>query len=188
MYPVYFCISNPAMNLINNMRMLWEQHGAWTRMAIMSMVFELPDEEFSVRRLLRNPLDFAHAFRPFYGDRIATRFGELLTEHLVIAAELVKASKAGDTKKAEDAERRWYKNGDDIAAFLGRINPYWSEESWRRMYREHLDLVKAEAVDLLSGNYQESIDTYDKLEIQALEMADVMARGIINQFAYYFYC
>lgn len=89
MYPTFNCISKSSVNLMNNFRMLWEQHAAWTRMTIISIVFGLPDEDFVVKRLLRNPLDFAHALRPFYGDMIASRFGQLITEHLTIAALLV---------------------------------------------------------------------------------------------------
>ena len=48
---------------------------------------------------------------------MAARFDSLLTSHLVIAAELVKAAKAGDSRAAADAERRWYANADEIAAF-----------------------------------------------------------------------
>lgn len=186
MYPIYTCITNSSVSLINLIRLLWEQHGAWTRMAIMSIVFGLPDEEVTVKRLLRNPTDFANALRPFYGDNIARMFEKLLTDHLTIAAELVKAAKAGDSQKAADAERRWYQNADNIAALLGRINPYWSERDWRRMLHEHLAFVKAEAVDMLNKDYQKSIDTYDKMEMQILQMADVMANGIIAQFANYF--
>lgn len=104
-----------------------------------------------------------------------------------ISAELVKAAKAGDSQKAEAVEKRWYKNANDIAALLGRINPYWSEEIWMDMLHEHLRLVKAEAIYMLNKDYQKSIDAYDQNEIQALEMADTMSKGIINQFLYYFY-
>ncbi|MFA5523525.1 MAG: hypothetical protein WDA24_04130 [Tissierellales bacterium] len=186
MYPVYNCITRSSVILMNHIRMLWEQHAAWTRMAITSIVFGLPDEDSTVKRFLRNPTDFAHALSPFYGNIVAAGFEKLLSEHLTIAAELVKAAKAGDSQKAADIEKRWYKNADDIAALLGSINPYWSEESWREMLHEHLVFVKAQAVSMLMKDYQKSVDTYDKMEIQILQMADTMANGIIGQFAYYF--
>ena len=66
--------------------------------------------------------------KPFYGNRIAARFSNLIREHLVIAAELVKAAKAGNQKAAAAAERRWYANGEEIAEFLSRINPFISRD------------------------------------------------------------
>lgn len=54
------------------------------------------------------------------------------------------------------------------------------------MLYDHLKLVKAEAVAILNKNYAESIKIYDEIEKQALEMADVMAEGIIKQFHYKF--
>jgi hypothetical protein len=195
--PLYFCpyeyfrndlYSNPMkitkseVDLMNNIRMLWEQHGAWTRMAINSMVFGLPDEELVTSRLLQNPVDFAKALKFFYGDKIASKFSDLLKSHLVIAAQIVKASKAGDNKSAIAAEKKWYENADEISTFLAYINPYWSKESWKAMLHEHLALVKAEAVALLTKDYAAGIKVYDKIESQALEMADMMAEGIIKQF------
>lgn len=159
-----------------------EQHTVWTRATIVSLVFDLPDASFVTNRLLQNPVDFGNLFSIYYGDRAGTKLSDLLRDHLVIAAELVKAAKAGDNEAAVEIEKRWYTNGDQIAAFLGSINLYWSEEVWRRMIRMHLDLVKTEAVTLITGNYQEEGSIYDQLETQALEMADVMTQGIIRQF------
>lgn len=173
------------VDLRNHIRMLWEQHGVWTRSTITSLVFDLPDTEYVVARLLRNPVDFEQVLKLYYGERIAAQFRLLLREHLVIAADLVKAAKAGDEKTAAEAERRWYANADAIAAFLGRINPFWSEEKWRNLLHQHLAMVKEEAVEMLSGNYAASIAVYDQIEVQSLGMADVMAEGIIRQFNIY---
>ena len=176
------CKNIAEINLMNQMRSLWEQHAAWTRATITSIVFSQPDEEYVTNRLLRNPHDFRDALKPYYGESIASRFDELLTEHLVIAAELVKAVKAGRGREAEDAQKKWYKNAEDMAAFLAEINPYWSEENWKAMLFEHLRLVTAEAVEMLRGNYQASIDASDENEAHVLVMADMMTTGIIMQF------
>lgn len=176
------CINKKELNLSNEIRLLWEQHVAWTRMAIRAIIFELPDENLTIQRLLRNPVDFGFALRPYYGDANAFKFKELLTVHLTLAADLVRAAKAGDTAAAEVIEKKWYENADEIAEFLGSINPFWDVEKWREMLYEHLGFVKAEAVYMLEGNYAASIDTYDKMELQILEMADYMTCGIIRQF------
>lgn len=177
-------ISKTEVDLRNVLRKLWEQHIVWTRMTIASMIRDSPDVEFVTKRLLRNPTDFENALRYFYGDEIASQFSDLLKSHLVIAAELVKAAKVGYNKEAEDAEKRWYANADEIATFLGRINPYWTQEDWRRMLYEHLKMTKSEAVNILTNKYEQSIIDYDEIENQALKMADVMAEGIVRQFQY----
>lgn len=175
-------ISTASLNLNQEMRELWEQHDVWTRLTIESIVFNLPDEPFVIRRLLRNPQDFADALRPFYGRRIAAEFARLLNEHLVIAAQLVRAAQIGDGGRVADAERRWFRNAREIAAFFARVNPFWSERTWTEMLFDHLRMVQREAVQMLQGNYQGSIDTYDEVETQSLEMADEMWRGIVRQF------
>lgn len=180
--PDKFRVTESEMALRDTMRMLWEQHSVWTRLAIMSIVAGSPNEDLVVARLLRNPKDFEEALRPFYGDEVAAEFNKLLTSHLVIASEIVKASKAGNTNAAADAEKRWYENADQIAELLSKINPYWYFEDWQAMLQEHLALVKAQAVTILTSDYEKGISIYDDLEMQALEMADMMADGIIKQF------
>lgn len=172
--------------LNNLMRMLWEQHAAWTRMTIISIAESLKDEDPVTRRLLRNPADIAAVFRPFYGNEIADRLNNLITEHLVIAAQLVKAAKTGDSAGVADTEKRWYANADEIATFLNRINPYWSRETMMKMWHEHLALVKSQAVARLSKDYVSDIAFYDEGEKLLLGMADEFTEGIVRQFPHFF--
>lgn len=175
-------VSELECNVRCRLHMLWEEHAIWTRAAIMSIVLGLPDVDPVTKRLLRNPKDFEAFFKPYYGSRVASGFSDLLTEHLTIAADLVKAAKAGDTKAAAQAESKWYDNADELAAFLSGINPYWDKNEWERMLHEHLRLVKQETTDLLGENYTKAISTFDEIQKQAMEMADLMLFGLYNQF------
>ncbi len=168
--------------LSNHLRMLWEQHVYWTRLVILSMVFSLPETELATERLLRNPKDFETALIPFYGEDIAGEFEELFTTHLTIAADLIKAAIENNSTAVSDTEKLWYENADQIAAFLGSINPFWSAQEWQRMLYDHLAMTKDEAVDIISNNFSESITEFDEIEKQALDMADMMIEGIVNQF------
>ena len=181
--PVHPAVWTPSkVELNQKLRSLWEQHVYWIRLTVNSIVGGLPDEEATTARLLRNPNDFAAVLRPLYGPAIAAKFAELLLSHLTIAAELVKALKAGNSAAAEDARKRWFMNADDIAKFLGQINPYWSEAEWRNMLYEHLRLLSNEVATRIAGNYEENVATSDLVQTQALEMADVLTRGIAQQF------
>lgn len=176
------CISTNQLLLNNYVRLLWEQHSTWTAMAITSIVFELANEDAVTNRLLRNPRDFAAFLSNFYGEEKGKEFGELLTEHLVLASELFKAIMAKDDKKAKEIRDTWYENAEDIATFLSEINPFWSKEVWKDMLFEHLGFVEAIGVNLINGKYEEAINAQDLGELAVLEMADYMIEGILKQF------
>ena len=165
-------------------RELWEQHGFWTRSFIVSAVDWLEDTELVTKRLLRNPADFAAVLINFYGEQNANQFKDLLTEHLTIAADMVNNAKAGDMLRYSELKKDWFRNADEIAAFLSSINPYWNRSEWQKMLHKHLDLVESEAVTRLNRQYEKNIAVFDEIENQSLLMADYMSDGILRQFGY----
>jgi hypothetical protein len=165
------------------MRKLWEDHITWTRLVIIGTFEDLPDLGPTTQRLLQNQEDIGDAIKPFYGDAAGEQLTALLKEHILIAAEILQAAKVGDQAALEAAITRWYANADEIAVFLNSANPEnWPLEEMKAMMREHLDLTLEEAVTYLNGDYEASIDAYDKVHLQALEMADMLSEGIIAQF------
>lgn len=171
-----------VLDLNNLIRMLWEQHIIWTRLVIQDYVLDLPELDFAIRRLLRNPVDFANLLEPFYGADFAEAFRTLLTDHLVIALELVKAAKANDTQKFEAENSRWFANADALARLLADNNPFWDFNTWQEMLYQHLELVKNEATYFLNRQFEEGVALFDDMEMQALAMADLMLEGLIRQF------
>ncbi|WP_198022958.1 LysM peptidoglycan-binding domain-containing protein, partial [Paenibacillus zanthoxyli] len=171
------CISKAEAELNQVWRTLWEQHVAWTRMLIISIAAGLPDEALVTERLLRNAPDMAAVLRRYYGDEVAARFSALMKDHLVLAAQLVKAAKAGDKKAVSETEKKWYANADEIAAYLSSINPNWPKRVLMKILHEHLRQLKDEAVFRLSGNYKSDIEIYDQIEKHELEMADAFTAG-----------
>lgn len=163
-------------------RRLWMEHVLWTRFFIISTVFSLPDLSFVTQRLLQNPLDFAKELQPLYDKQVAMQFKQLFTEHLLIAAQLVNAAKAGDAAEVEKQRKIWYCNTKDIARFLASINPCWDECTWRELLFDHLRMTEDEAVFILTGQYEKGIKEYDAVQAEALKMADVMTCGILRQF------
>jgi hypothetical protein len=105
------------------MRQLWEDHIVWTRMVIVSVADDLSDLPTAVDRLLRNQDGIGDAIKPFYGDAAGEELSRLLREHIVGAADLLAAAKAGDAEAVAGASEAWYANGDAIAAFLAEANP-----------------------------------------------------------------
>lgn len=165
------------------MRKLWEDHITWTRLYIVSAAAGLPDAQPTAQRLLQNQADIGNAIKPFYGDAAGERLTALLRQHILTAADLVAAAKAGNTAGVQTASARWYANADSIADFLSGANPRnWPRETLRAAMRHHLDLTLQEAQARLGGDWAADIAAYDAIHQHILEMADLLATGIISQF------
>jgi hypothetical protein len=169
--------------LHDGMRRLWEDHITWTRLFIVSAAADLPDKQATTERLLRNQQDIGDAIKPFYGRAPGERLSTLLTEHILVAADLVAAATAGDQAAVERQSRIWYRNANQIADFLHKANPrHWARRAMRAMMREHLDLTLAEAVAHLTRDHRADIRAYDRIHRQILGMADMLSEGIVAQF------
>lgn len=165
------------------MRSLWEEHVAWTRMAIISLVFNLPDINEVLSRLLKNADDMGDMIRRLYGDEVATTYSQLIKDHLIIAADLVNAAIAEDTVATQEAEKKWFQNADDIARFLNSVNPYLTEEAVREMFYKHLNLTKQEAIYMINNEFEKDIAVYDEIEKQAREMADAISDAMVLHYS-----
>ena len=168
------------------MRQSWEDHITWTRLVIVSKVTlpdDLPDLAVTVERLLQNQVDIGDAIEPFYGIAAGDQLTALLTGHIVTAADILAAAKAGDTTTLDAAIAAWYQNGNEIAVFLSTANPrFWPLHEMDHMMREHLDITLVEAVARLEGRYANDVAAYEEVHRQILAMADMLSDGIIQQF------
>ena len=176
-------VSLEELALRNDMRRLWEDHVTWTRLAIISLTTDAPDTQATVGRLLRNQTDIGDAIKPFYGEAAGQELTRLLRDHILIAADLIAAARAGDEAALGDAQSRWTTNADEIAAFLASANPRsWTVDEMRAMLHEHLRLTTNEAVARLQGDWAADVAAYDAIHLHALEMADKLSTGIVEQF------
>ena len=172
-----------ADKLHSDMRKLWEDHITWTRLYIVSVAAGLPDKDATAQRLIQNQVDIGNAIKPYYGDAAGTKLTELLKEHILGAADLLAAAKAGNQAEVAKQKARWSKNADDIAVFLSGANPKnWPEATMKAEMKMHLDLTLKEATDRFGGHYAEDIQDYDQVHEHILKFADVLANGIAAQF------
>lgn len=170
----------------DGMRKLWEDHITWTRLFIVSKATlpeDLPDIGPTVDRLLQNQTDIGDAIKPFYGAEAGDDLTALLRVHILTAADILTAAKAGDEDALNAAIDAWYANAHEIAVFLHRLNPQnWKQRALDQMMREHLDLTLVEAVARLQGRYADDVRAYEDIHLQILAMADMLNDGIIAQF------
>ena len=176
-------LSEKSVALHAGMRTLWEDHVTWTRLAIISLETGTPDTNATVGRLLRNQTDIGNAIKPYYGTAAGNALTRQLRAHILIAADVIAAAKAGDQAKLADAQARWVENSDQIAATLNSVNPrYWKLETMKAEMHMHLKLTTEEAVARLQGNWNADVAAYDKVVRHILHMSDLLAGGIVEQF------
>ena len=176
-------LTEKQVALREGMRQLWEDHSVWTRLAIISLTTGSPDTEATVARLLRNQTDLGNAVKPFYGKAAGNKLTAELRRHILIAADLIAAAKAGDQAKLAEEQARWAKNGDDIAAVLASVNPrFFKLAVLKAEMQMHLKLTTDEAVARLQGNWAADVAAYDKIHRHILHMSDYLSDGLVKQF------
>ena len=154
----------------------------WTGMLLISIAENLKDLDATQTRLLQNPKDIANVFRKYYGNAIANRIQQLLTEHLVIGKDLIVVLKDGNQEQATILNTKWYQNADEMAEAFSSINPFYPKDEIRRMLYEHLRLTTSEVDNRLKGNYAEDIRSYDMVQKEILRMSQFFVNGIVKQF------
>jgi hypothetical protein len=172
-----------AVRFHDQMRALWEEHGSWTRMVIVSFVGNLPDLPAAEQVLLENQVKIGNAVKPYYGRAAGHKLTKLLRAHILGAVDVLVAAKSGDASKLRQAEAAWSANGRQIADFLHAADPrFLSRAAARRMMKVHLDQVIAQAVDELKGHYAAGARAFAPYIRHILDMADMISGGIIRQF------
>jgi hypothetical protein len=175
--------SAKAVELRTEMRRLWEDHITWTRLAIISLTTGSPDTDATVARLLKNQVQLGDAVKPFYGAAAGNTLAKELRAHILIAADVIAAAKAGDEVKLPAAQARWVENADRIAAVLNSVNPrYWKLPVMKAEMHQHLKLTTDEVVARLQGKWNADVAAYDKVHRHILHMSDMLSDGLVKQF------
>ncbi len=175
-------ITKSSVELKMNMRKLWEDHITYTRNYIISALAGLEDTGKVAERLLKNQDDIGDAIKPIYGEEAGKKLAALLREHILVATEVVKAAKMGNNEELSKANKKWYANADDIAAFLSSANPNWPKKVLQDMLYKHLEYTTQEVVSRLKKDWASDIKAYDKGHVHMLMLADALTDGIVKQF------
>jgi len=168
--------------LTNGMRLAWEQHIYWTRLFLISTAERLADLKETTARLMRNPQDIAKVFEPYYPANLTREIAQLITEHLQIGGDLITALRDKKSVEANELTKKWYANADKMSEFFASINPNYKLKEVRDMFYKHLELTTNEVAARLAGRYAEDIAAFDKVEREALMMADYFSQGIMREF------
>lgn len=175
-------VSKPELDYIMAWRELWADHVYWTRFVIEGIVDSAPGLDQTVARLFMSCHQMRDLVRPYYGDAAAEAFGDLMTQHLQQAADLVTLAVQGKAAEAEEKEREWYRNSDSIARFLAGANPNLPEKVVRDVLYEHLRVTKEEAVARITKDYDGDVADFDSILGTIYGLSDTLSAAIVKQF------
>lgn len=176
------CVNQSVLKLKYPMQELWIEHAWWTRSYIVSNLAGIKDQKDVLARLLKNQDDIGNLIKPYYGVEAGNKLTALLKEHILIAGKIIDAAKKGDQKNLDLLNKEWYRNADQIVAFLTSANPNWSKQVLTDMFYTHLKLTTTEVVDRLKGNWVADIKTADTNEDHLIHLEDILTDGIVKQF------
>jgi hypothetical protein len=176
------CVNQTVIQLKYPMQKLWIEHAWWTRSFIVSNLAGLKDQNLVLQRLLKNQEDLGNIIKPYYGVEAGNKLTSLLKEHIVIAGKIIDAAKTNDQAKVDQFTKDWYRNADEIVAFLTSANPYWNKKMLTDMFYTDLKLTTDEVVERLKGDWAADIKTADRNQAHLIHMGDILTDGIVRQF------
>jgi len=106
----------------------------------------------------------------------------LLREHILLAGKVLEAAKANNQADLKKYNTAWFKNADDMAAFLSGANPNWDKNTLRQLLHAHLKMVTDSVTARLKKDWNGDVRAFDEGEIHLMKIADVLSDGIIKQF------
>ena len=163
------------VNLRDQMRNLWLEHVYWTREYIIANLEDSCNVKMVAERLLQNQKDLGKFFAQYFGVNVGNEVEDLLTEHILIAVDIINAAKT-KSHKLDAYIRKWYKNADEIAAALAGLKVGTYEEL-KAMMNEHLYLTIEEVKGRLRGDGSDIL-AFEKVRNEILVMADNLTNGV----------
>lgn len=174
-----YAVTYEQLNTLITFLKLWTQLSMWLRSVLVSTVGNLDNKEAVVYELFNVPNNFYNVFKVFYGPLISQQFQNLLTSFITRAWNLIEALKDGNNELVNKSTSQLYQTADELASFLSQINVYWDERQWKNLLYQFIKLFIDEIIAMLSGNYEQEIQIYNRLDDVTDIMGSYMARGII---------
>lgn len=175
------CFTYEQMNEIYSIRMIWFELVTWVRNFMISRYREIGDENDVFNRLQQVPIYYVNTLKQIFGENPAIDELELeLNTYIDLIDNLITAQKADDTDAIRLITQLLYRNADERAASVSKLNPNWDENEWRTRLYNNLRGTLDSSTTFLTGDYARNLDIYSRLLDQAESASDYFAQGLIS--------
>jgi hypothetical protein len=173
------CFTFEQLNVISIFQRLFNQLAAFMRGTINASIFNNPNLNENLERLMRVPGDFRNSFLLFYGPEIANRMNDLMTSYIANVVNVVEGYKSNNQDLLNRSVQKWYNDANNLSSFLGSINLFWDVNQWRNLFYQYIQLKLEMIVALFSKDFGREIAIYDRIFDVTTIMGTYMARGLI---------
>lgn len=180
LFPGKNYITFEQMNIINNSNKLWMEFAFWMRSLIYTTIRDPVRQTFVANKLFNGvALEYYILFEFYYGTELAKQFMNLFTNYITGAWRLVEALRNNNTEEVNTQTVLLYQGADNLAAFLAKVNLYYSEEQWKNLLYQSIQLIIDEAIAISREDFEKEIEISSSMADLVMIIGDYMARGII---------
>lgn len=177
--PEGYLITYEQLNTLLAFEHEWMRYGMWMRSLMLSTIYDLPNKEAAADQVFLVLEDMHDTFKVFYGPNISQQFLNYMVKFTSSLWQLVEALVEGDEERVDAATVAAYQDADRLIELLARINVYWDESQWRRLFYQFVRLYIDETLSTLRGEHEQEVAIYTELEEETRLMGSYMARGIV---------
>lgn len=175
------CLTYEQMNDIFTIRTMWFNLVIWIRNFMLSKYLRFGNVDQVYARLSRIPAEFINALRDFFGDNpILNDYQMQLNELVDLIDSFTSAQMEGNTEELQRITQLLYQNANDRANSLASLNPYWNQSEIRSLLNNNITGTLQQSTTFLTGNYAANTDIYSTLLLQAEDISELIAQGLIS--------
>jgi hypothetical protein len=172
-------ISLLQVDLKSSMRKLFTDHAVYTALVMKSLVDNGKDTQVLLTRLLLNQKDIGDQIKPIVGEKNGNLVTQLLTQHINLAGDVIKAIIKRDPMLA-DKINQFFANGNQVAAELSSLNPEGLPlETTQEMFHMHNQFVIDMTIARFQGKYDHEQQLYDGYYNEILALSDSISHALM---------
>lgn len=173
-------ITPGEMNLIFRARLIWRNLATWMLIYLGNLFGNQGNLEVLKEKLYETTVDYVNLMRLVYGERIAEIYSSLLTVYITNLILFFDAMKEGNQPLIDEYMRRIRESIDQRAAFLGQINPYWQEATWKALLHGANNMLIEMATTYMRQEYRRNLDVYSRLLEHTNLVGDYFSQGLMD--------
>ena len=174
------CITQSQMNMIHNSRIYYRRLTTWFWTYLFSRYWGIGTAEDAFGRLYLEALDIGNMLQILFSREYAEQYSQLLSRFTTTLRELLGAQREGNAEAVSQYVNSLYENVAERAAFLARINPYWSEEEYNELLGTYTRYILEDANAIASRDFIEDLELHDRFISLTNRMGDVFAEGLFD--------